>query len=148
MIDLGKLSEEAMRFALAPEIKSNAIIEFSQSTGEVLDYDDVGNPILTEGVVTPIVIECYLRRPTSGIKNQKEEVGTDEIANRYSGRLVNPKTYQYPFRANGEIKVTLNGRVGRLVELMELETAFSNQAMLPENLGQRIECIIEFPESN
>ncbi len=148
MINISNLAKEALKFAKNPQITANAQITFSQSSGEVLDYDEIGNPILTEGIVTPFVIECYLWQPKEQSDNQKNQMGVDNISNYYIGRLVNPKTYLFPIRADGEITVTVNGRVGRLIELLQLETSYSIETQLPDNLGQKIQCYIEFPESN
>jgi hypothetical protein len=147
MIDISKLAKEAIAFGLKPQIVANAQITFSQSTGEVLEFDEIGNPIIIPADKTPFVIDCYLWQPKDS-KNQKNEAGVDVLSNYYIGRLVNPKTYTFPIRADGEINITLNGRQGRLIELMQLETAFSNEVELPNNLGQKIQCYIEFSEGN
>ena len=148
MINISNLTKEALKFAKKPQISSNAQITFNQSSGEVLSFDEVGNPILTPGILTPFVIDCYLWQPKDQSNNQKSTVGVDNLSNYYIGRLVNPKTYTFPIRADGEITVTINGRQGRLIELMQLETSFSIDTRLLDNLGQKIQCYIEFPESN
>lgn len=148
MINISLMAKNALNFAKNPVINANSQITFNQSSGEVLDYDEVGNPILTPGILTPFVIDCYLWQPKNQSNNQKSTAGVDNLSNYYIGRLVNPKTYQFPIRADGEITVTINGRQGRLIELMQLETSFSIDTQLLDNLGQKIQCYIEFPESN
>lgn len=148
MINISNLAKEALKFAKKPQISSNAQITFNQSSGEVLDFDEVGNPILTPGILTPFVIDCYLWQPKDQSNNQKSVMGVDNLSNYYIGRLVNPKTYQFPIRADGEITVTLNGRTGRIIELMTLETSYAIDTQLSSNLGQRFNCYIEFSEGN
>ena len=148
MINISNLAKQALNFAKNPQIKANAQITFSQSSGEVLDYDEVGNPIVTPLGSTAFVIECYLWQPKQESNNQKSIAGVDNLSNYYIGRLVNPKTYNFPIRADGEITVTLNGRQGRLIELMTLETSYAIDTQLSNNLGQRFNCYIEFSEGN
>lgn len=150
MNNIALMGKNALKFALNPTITANAQIKFDKSSGEVLDYDEVGNPIITVTSLTPFVIDCYLWQTKSDkfINNQKNISGVDQISNYYIGRLVNPKTYQFPIRADGEITVTLNGRTGRLIELMQLETSFAIDTQLPTLLGQRIHCYITFSESD
>ena len=148
MINISLMAKNALNFAKNPQITANARITFSQSSGEVLDFDEVGNPIITPASLTPFVIDCYLWQPKDQSNNQKSIAGVDNLSNYYIGRLVNPKTYQFPIRADGEITVTFNGRTGRIMELMTLETSFAIDTQLSSNLGQRFQCYIEFPESN
>lgn len=148
MFNIQELANNAIDFAQNPHIKSNATISFATSSGIVTGFDLVGNPVFDQPSTT--ILECYLWQTRSDrfINNQKNLVGTDQLSNYYIGRLVTPKTYNFPIRANGEIKVTLNNRQGRLIELMQLETASSIQYNLPDNLGQKIACYIEFFEGN
>lgn len=148
MINISNLAKEALKFAKNPQITANAQISFNQSSGEVLEFDEVGNPILTPGILTPFVIDCYLWQPKEQSNNQKSIVGVDNLSNYYIGRLVNPKTYQFPIRADGEITITFNGRIGRIIELMTLETSYAIDTQLSNNLGQRFQCYIEFSEGN
>jgi len=150
MINISLMAKNALNFAKNPQISSNAQITFNQSSGEVLNYDEVGNPILTPGILTPFVIDCYLWQTKSDqfTNNQKSIAGVDNLSNYYIGRLVSPKTYQFPIRADGEITVTFNGRTGRIMELMTLETSYAIDTQLSNNLGQRFQCYIEFAEGN
>ena len=148
MINISNLAKQALIFAKNPQITANAQITFNQSSGEVLDFDEVGNPIVTPSSLTPFVIDCYLWQTKSDLftNNQKSIAGVDNLSNYYIGRLVKPKTYTFPIRADGEIIVTLNGRQGRLIELMTLETSYAIDTQLSDNLGQRFQCYIEFSE--
>ena len=101
MINISNLAKQALNFAKNPQIKANAQITFSQSSGEVLDYDEVGNPIITPVESAVFVIDCYLWQTKSDlfINNQKSIAGVDNLSNYYIGRLVKPKTYNFPIRA-------------------------------------------------
>ena len=144
MFNIQKLSQEALRFARQPDIIANAFLTFKTSIGVLIGYDEVRNPIFADG--EDETIECHLRRTTSDlfINNQTNKVGVDQISNYYIGRLVTPKIYKFPIVSDGEITVVVDGRKGRFIELFEIETSFSREAEIPSNLGQRIQCNIEF----
>ena len=148
MIDILDLSRKALNFAQNPSIETNATITYQISTGNSLAFDDVGNPIVENAVISTKTIQCYLRVASAEITAKM--IGNDDLSGNnslwqyYYGRLVSPKVLQFPIIADGDIEIQINGRKGRLLKVFNLESPFSEQTDLSANLGQKIFVRLEF----
>lgn len=149
MFDFQKLASSALDFANNPRLGINAIITFEVSTGETIETDDIGNIILVPSSTT-VTLKASLRQTPSDrfTNDQRNRVGVDQAVNYYQGRLIEPKEYDFPIIAIGDITVTLDGRKGRATELVTIPTSSAREFGITENLGQRIQMFIEFQQGN
>lgn len=135
-----------------PTIAPNATITFNRiipGSTPTFATDSRGRQIPAGGNVETVNLSCYLREARQRRDNPQMQEGADLQATYFEGRLVNPKTYEFPIKANGPIAVTINGRAGTmLVDTMMLESPASEQYDIRSQLGQRIAFFVQFKQNN
>lgn len=145
---LQDLNRIARQFTANPTIAANATITFTQvAPSPGMTTDDYGNPIPLSAETTTVTLECYLREKP--LYNMTMIEGVDENCTYFKGRLVSPKTFDFPINSNSEIEVTVNGRVGTAInEIRTFPSPSSEQYGIKTTLGQRIALIVQFKQGN
>jgi hypothetical protein len=147
-MDLNKLSAVAGKIISDPTIAANATITFDRITSPAgVTQDEAGRYVPTPATTESVTIECYLRQ--SQPKQNEQQTGIDIDATYFTGRLVDPKTYPFPLKANSPISVTVNGRTGTmLLGDRYLASPTDEQYNIKSNLGQRIAFFVQFKQGN
>lgn len=149
---LGQLLAIAGDIINDPSIKANATINFSRIIPDITPTfakDSRGREIPAEGNSEAVELTCWLREARVKRDNPQMQEGADLNATYFEGRLVDPKTYDFPIKANSPITVTINGRVGTmLVDTIMLESPTSQQYDIKGQLGQRLAIFVQFKQNN
>jgi hypothetical protein len=135
-----------------PSIKANATISFSRiipDSTPTFTTDSKGRQVPAEGSSEVVELTCWLREARVKRDNPQMQEGADLNATYFEGRLVDPKTYDFPIKANSPITVTVNGRTGTmLVDTRMLESPTSQQYDIKGQLGQRLAIFVQFKQNN
>ena len=97
--------------------------------------DDLGNPLSVDETFQ-VVLDCYLR-PESPPQSDLA-LGLSHDWGYFIGRLIKPKTYNFPIQLNPQDFVIINEKKANIKLIRTVETAVSLQVGLPDNLGQRL----------
>lgn len=148
-MDLSNYLNTATQIINDPTIKANAAITFNGIIDDdeiTFEEDEVGNLIPSEADREDIVLECWLIQTKPPMSDVQAGVNLD--SEYFKGRLVNPKTYNFPIKAAGDISVTINGRTGMVTQLIVLESPASVQYNIKDYLGQKIAMYVQFSQGN
>lgn len=145
-MDLNALMTTAGQIIDNPTIASNATIEFQRIlTPAGVERDAAGRYVPTQATTETVTLSCYLKQVH--LRPEQMQPGIDVDATAFRGRMVDPKNYDFPLKANGPILVTVNGRTGTMI----LDSKFfasptDEQHSIKTNLGQRIFFYVQFKQ--
>lgn len=147
-MNLDQLISTAGQIINDPTIAANATISFQTITSPAgVTQDSAGRYVPTPATTETVTLDCYLRQ--SKPRQDQLQQGVDIDATFFTGRLVNPKTYPFPLKANSLIAVTINGRTGTmLLDDKMLASPTDQQYDIKSNLGQRIAFFVQFKQGN
>lgn len=147
-MNLDQLISTAGQIINDPTIAANATISFQSITSPAgVTQDSAGRYVPTPATTETVTLDCYLRQ--SKPRQDQLQQGIDVDATFFTGRLVNPKTYPFPLKANSPIAVTINGRTGTmLLDDKMLASPTDQQYDIKSNLGQRIAFFVQFKQGN
>lgn len=145
-MNLDRLISTAGQIINDPTIAANAAITFQSITSPAgVIQDSAGRYIPTPAATETITLNCYLRQ--SKPRQDQLQQGIDIDAVFFTGRLVEPKTYNFPLKANSAIAVTVNGRTGTMIlDDKLLASPTDQQYNIKSNLGQRIAFFVQFKQ--
>lgn len=145
-MDINKLLVTASQIIDDPTIAANATIQFQRIlTPAGVERDEAGRYIPTEVTTRTETLSCYLKQIQ--FRGNEMQLGIDLDAKAFRGRLVDPKTYDFPLKANGPILVTINGRTGTMIlDSKSFASATDQQYSIKDNLGQRISFYVQFKQ--
>lgn len=143
-MDLNNLTNIAGQIINNPTIEANATIEFQRIvTPAGIERDSMGRYVPTAATSETVSISCYLRQRRLTMSEMQS--GIDLDAEPFVGRLVSPKTYDFPIKANGPIAVTINGRTGTMITDDKFFASPTDQQYdIKSNLGQRVSFFVQF----
>jgi hypothetical protein len=147
-MNLDNLISKAGQIINDPTITANAVIEFQRIlTPAGVERDAAGRYVPTAATTETVTLSCYLRQSRRNNAQEKLQLGIDVNAVPFTGRLVDPKTYQFPLRANGAISVTINGRKGTMIlDSKHFASPTDEQYDIKGDLGQRISFYVQFKQ--
>lgn len=133
----------AKKVILDPNPSGNAVLEFETAGNVSIEFDSYGNAqAVTEKV--PVTITAWLRQATPPDRDVQD--GLNQGRFYYEGEMINPKEYPVPIRPEGDIAVTINGRVGKFYPVELFDSPASLQYSLRIFLGQKLAGWIEIDE--
>jgi hypothetical protein len=119
----------AGKFLENPTIKANASLSFSVATGSTMTTDAVGNPVIRASSIESVVIACWLQQSKPPVAEVQE--GSYLDCEYFEGRLV-----------------TINGRIGLVMQLNVFESPTSQQLGIAAKLGRRIKLYVRFDQGS
>jgi hypothetical protein len=145
-MNLDQLISTAGQIINDPTIAANATITFQTITSPAgVTQDAAGRYVPSPAATATVNLSCYLRQ--SKPRQDQLQQGIDIDAVFFTGRLVEPKTYDFPLKANSAIAVTINGRTGTMIlDDKLLASPTDQQYNIKSNLGQRIAFFVQFKQ--
>ena len=146
-MDLQGLSAIAGQIINDPTIAANATITFQSIISPAgVTQDATGRYVPTPADVEITTLQCYLRQSRPPITERSQE-GIDANAIFFAGRLVEPKTFSFPLKANGPITVTINGRTGTMImDNKMFASPTDEQYGIKTVLGRKVAFYVQFKQ--
>lgn len=135
----------AKKVILDPNPSGNAVLEFETAGNISIEFDNYGNAqTVTEKVPVSLTAWLHQAKPP----DREVQDGLNQGRYYYEGELVEPKTYDLPLRPESDIKITINGRVGKFYPVELFDSPASLQYSIRLFLGQKIAGWAEIEEGN
>ena len=142
-MDLSFYLAKAQEIISDPTPPTNAVLSFP-SGGNTVTFDDIGNPVVSEGA--EILIECWLKQAKPPENAVQTGLNLDKLY--FIGELKNPKIFPFPLRPNKAIKIVINGREGTFTEAKLFDSPASVGWGINSYHGQKIAGWVQFKEGN
>lgn len=144
-MDLSNYLQTARQVISNPDLTGNAVLTYTTTTGVDISYDDLGNPVI-EDTTESVTLTAWLKQ--SKPPDNEVQEGLNQNREYFAGELINPKTFELPFRPDDSIAIVINNRNGKFYPVDIFDSPASMQWNINQYLGQKIAGWVEFEEGN